>query len=165
MTELIATETERDGRADFDFLMGRWKLHNRRLRERLKGCDSWEEFEGESYARKTLNGLGNIDEVTNKRASGTFQGLTLRLYDPKSRQWSIYWVDSVYGVLQLPMVGEFKDGRGEFYAQEPFEGRSIFSRFIWSNVTENSCRWEQAFSEDGGKSWETNWIADFERIE
>src|SRR4051812_31786700 len=103
MTDVIEVETEPDGRADFDFLMGRWRLHNRRLKERLKGSDSWEEFEGESYARKTLNGLGNIDEVTNERASSTFQGLTLRLYDPRSRQWSIYWVDSVYGVLQLPM--------------------------------------------------------------
>jgi len=155
----------RDGRADFDFIIGSWKVHHRRLRERLKGSASWEEFEGTSTARKILGGLGNVDEGPLHREAGSIEGFTLRLYDPKSQQWSIYWADSVNVELQIPMVGGFENGRGEFYAQEPFEGKQIFSRFIWSSITPTSCRWEQAFSPDGGKTWETNWIMDFTRHE
>ena len=155
---------EPDGRIDFDFFVGSWTGHNRRLRERLKGSNDWEEFEGKSVARKILGGLGNIDEVSMNRESGTLEGFTLRLFDPKSEQWSIYWADSLRAVLLTPMVGSFKDGCGEFYDQEIFEDKKIFSRFIWSEITENSCRWEQAFSIDGGKIWETNWITDFKRI-
>ncbi len=155
---------EQDGRTDFDFFVGTWKVHNRRLRERLKGSNSWEEFEGTAVARKVLGGLGNVDEVTLNRETGLLEGLTLRLYNPKSQQWSLYWAASVDGILQTPMIGSFKNGRGEFYAQEIFEGKSIFSRYIWSEITEVSCRWEQAFSEDGGKTWETNWTMDLKRI-
>lgn len=155
--------TKQDGRADFDFLFGTWIAHNRRLRERLKGSTSWEKFEGTIVARKILGGMGNIDEVKMEREAGLIEGFTLRIFDPKSGQWSIYWVDNVNGTLQIPMVGGFKDGRGEFYAQEIFEGKSIYSRFIWSEITDASCRWEQAFSADGGNTWETNWITEFER--
>jgi hypothetical protein len=157
-------QTEPDGRKDFDFLMGNWMIHHHRLKERLKGSRSWEEFEGTGSAQKILGGLGNVDECVMKRGSESVYGTTLRLYDPKSRQWSIYWVDSVSGTLQVPMIGEFKEDRGEFYSQEVFEGRYIFSRFIWSHITATSCQWEQAFSADGGKTWETNWIMEFERI-
>lgn len=152
-----------DGRADFDFFIGSWKVHHRRLRERLKGSTDWEEFEGTSVARKILGGLGNIDDNILDRESGRVEGFTLRLYDPKSQQWSIYWADSVNVELQIPMVGGFENGRGEFFAQEIFEGKHIFSRFIWSNITPTSCRWEQAFSADGGKTWETNWVMDSTR--
>lgn len=159
--------TEQDGRADFDFLMGRWKVHHRRLKERLKGSNEWEEFEGTLVCQKVLGGLGNIDEGTLPRESGFVRGMTVRLFDPKARQWSLYWADSVNGWnWSLPQIGSFKDGRGEFYAHEPFgEGKYIFSRYIWSTFTETSCRWEQAFSTDGGKTWETNWIMDFVRTE
>ena len=163
MIEPNTKDKEQDGRADFDFFMGSWKVHNRRLRERLKGSDSWEEFEGTVVARQVLGGLGNVDEITLDRASGRIVGMTLRLYDAKSQQWSLYWADSVTGILQAPMVGRFEDGHGEFFDRETFEGKSIFSRFIWSDITETSCRWEQAFSPDGGKTWETNWIMEFVR--
>ena len=152
---------EHDGRTDFDFFIGEWIGHNRRLKERLKGSTSWEEFEGHSVARKILGGLGHMDEVSMERESGRLEGYTLQLYNPQTKQWSLYWADNVSVVLQLPMVGGFKDGCGEFYAQEIFEGRSIYSRFIWSKITPTSCRWEQAFSDDGGKTWETNWVTDF----
>lgn len=152
-----------DGRADFDFIVGNWKVANRRLKERLKGSNSWEEFEGTSVARKVLGGLGNMDEFTLDRESARVQGITLRLYDPRSQQWSLYWADSVSGILQTPTIGQFENGRGEFYAQETFEGKSIFVRFIWSNITETSCHWEQAFSADGGVTWETNWLMDLKR--
>ena len=105
-----------------------------------------------------------MDEIVMERESGRLYGTTLRLFNPQSRQWSLYWAASVDGILQVPMIGGFKNGRGEFYSQEVFEGRHIFSRFIWSKITKNSCQWEQAFSEDGGVTWETNWIMEFERI-
>ena len=155
----------RDGRTDFDFFIGTWKVRHRRLRERLKGSDSWEEFGGRAVARKVLGGLGNVDEISMERASEQTLGMTLRLYDPVARQWRLHWADSMTGALQPPMVGEFKDGRGEFFDQETFEGRSIFCRFIWSEITATSCRWEQAFSADGGRTWETNWIMEFTRSE
>jgi hypothetical protein len=158
-------EAIQDGRADFDFLIGSWKSRQRRLRQRLKGSDEWEEFESTSIVRKTLGGLGNFDEVTMERESGVFRGVTLRLFNPETRQWSIYWADSVGATLGAPMVGEFKNGRGEFYDSEPFEGKRIFSRFIWTHDSPNTCRWEQAFSADGGASWETNWTMDFTRVE
>lgn len=158
-----ALTTIRDGREDFDFFIGSWKGRQRRLRERLKGSQTWEEFESTSEVRKTLNGLGNIDEVTMRRGSGVFIGLTVRLFNPETQQWSIYWADSSGNGLGAPMVGEFKNGRGEFYDCEPFEGKRIFSRFLWTHDSPNSCRWEQAFSADGGATWETNWTADFTR--
>jgi hypothetical protein len=161
----MLNEKVRDGRADFDFFMGKWKVKHRRLRERLKGSTSWEEFEGTSVARKILGGLGNFDENVMERESGRMEGVTLRLYNPASGQWSIYWADNVSVILQTPMIGGFENGRGEFYDQEIFEGKAILSRFIWSNISETTCRWEQAFSPDGGKTWETNWIMDNTRIE
>ena len=158
-------ETISDGREDFDFFIGSWKVRNRRLRERLKGSQDWEEFEGATVCRKILGGLGNFDESVMQRESGAFRGMTLRLFDPVTRQWSLYWADGVNGILGAPMVGEFKDGRGVFYDCEPFEGKRIFSRFVWQTFSPNACRWEQASSTDGGQTWETNWIMDNTRIE
>ncbi len=155
---------EQDGRADFDFYVGTWKVHNRRLRERLKGSTDWEEFEGISVARKVLGGLGNVDEASFDRASGRLEGMTVRLFDPASQEWSLHWASSTQTVLDTPMVGRFKNGRGEFFAYETFEGQHIFSRFIWSEITATTCRWEQAFSADGGATWETNWIMESVRI-
>lgn len=154
-----------DGRHDFDFLFGKWHSHHHRLRERLKGSTEWEEFEGVSVARPILGGIGNIDEIVMERASGQVEGATVRLFDLHTRQWWIYWSDSHHGTLELPMIGHFENGRGEFYSQEPFERQYIFSRFIWSEITPTSCKWEQAFSPDGGKTWETNWVMRFTRIE
>ena len=158
-------QNEQDGRNDFDFFIGRWKGRNRRLRERLKGSNEWEEFVGISVARKILGGIGHMDEVTFHRETGYTEGVTLRLFDPKSQEWYIYWGSSAGGLLELPMVGRFENGRGEFYAHEVFENRHVYSRFIWCDITENACHWEQAFSIDGGRTWETNWTADFTRLE
>jgi hypothetical protein len=155
---------ERDGRTDFDFLIGSWKIQHRRLKERLKGCTEWEEFEGTSEVRHLLGALGNTDELTMGRAPGRVQAVTVRLYNPAAREWSIYWVArSSPGRMDVPMVGKFAGSRGEFFSQELFEGRHIFNRFIWTVDAPGSCRWEQAFSADGGKTWETNWTMDFTR--
>ena len=162
---MSASETPHDGRTDFDFFTGKWKVHHRRLRERLKGSTAWEEFGGVVTNKKILRGLGNLDEVYMERETGPMEAVTLRLFDPKSGQWTIHWADSVTGHLITPMIGEFRNGRGEFYSQEPFEGKAIFNRFIWSGLTPTSCRWEQAFSADGGVTWETNWVMEFTRLE
>ena len=155
-----------DGRNDFDFLVGNWKTHHRRLRERLKGSTSWEEFEGTSTFKKILGGGGNFDENVMERESGHMESVSLRLYDAKTQQWSIYWADSVRLKLDLPpTVGKFENGRGEFFDEEMFEGRPIICRFIWIPQTPTTCHWEQAFSPDGGKTWETNWIMDFTKVE
>jgi hypothetical protein len=156
-------EAPRDGQADFDFIIGRWKIRNRRLRDPLTGSDSWYEFDATGEARKVWDGLANMDEFDGDAPSGRIRGMTLRLYDPKARQWSLYWANAANGTLDKPMVGEFKDGRGEFYNLETFQGRSIYVRFIWSGITPEACRWEQAFSADGGQTWETNWIMTFTR--
>ncbi len=157
-------QTENDGRNDFDFLIGNWKVHHRRLVERLKGCIDWEEFDGDTVDRKILNGIGNMDENILHRKTGSIHAISLRLFNPASKEWSIYWSTNLTGTLDVPMVGGFKDGVGKFYSQEVFEGKYIYSRFIWSKITANSCQWEQAFSEDGGKTWETNWIMELERV-
>ncbi len=149
--------------SDFDFFIGRWKVKNRRLRERLKGSNAWDEFEGTMVARHIWGGRANTDEYEADAPFGHIQGMTLRLFDPRSRQWRLYWANSATGILDRPVVGSFRNGRGEFYNEDVHEGRSIYMRFIWSDITETSCRWEQAFSADGGKTWETNWIMEFTR--
>lgn len=163
MTEANAQQQRQDGRADFDFIIGRWNVHHRRLRERLKGSTAWEAFEGTTVDRSILGGLGNIGEATVDRASGPLNLMSMRLFDPELQQWSVYFANSAQGTLTIPMLGGFTQGRGEFYAHEGFEGKPIFSRLIWSNITATSCRWEQAFSADGGSTWETNWIMELTR--
>lgn len=165
MDTQVAPTHVMDGRADFDFFIGSWNIKHRRLTERLKGCDTWEEFSGTSEARKILDGLGNMDEIVMNTPRGQVVGMTVRLFDPKSKQWSIYWADSKSGIMQTPMIGRFQNGRGEFYDQETFGGVSIFSRFIWTSISATACQWEQAFSADGGRTWETNWIMEFTRRE
>lgn len=157
------SSTDNDGRHDFDFFHGTWKFHNRKLEERLAGSDTWLEFDGYLACKEILGGLGNIDDGILETDAELIHCLTLRLFNPQTREWSLYWSDSRHGVLVPPMIGKFENGRGEFFAHETHKDQYIFSRFIWSNITETSCHWEQAFSADGGKSWETNWTMDFIR--
>ena len=156
--------TENDGRNDFDFLIGTWKVYHRMLTQRLKGSTEWIEFEGETVDRKILNGLGNMDENIIHMKNGPVHAITLRLFNPASKEWSIHWSTDRMGVLDIPMIGGFKDGRGEFYSQETHDGTHVYSRFIWSKITADSCQWEQALSDDGGQTWETNWIMEFKRV-
>ena len=167
MSESTFERQEQDGRGDFDFFIGSWTLRNRCLRELLNGSTSWEEFGGASVSHKVLGGLGHIEEVTLERASGTLQELVVRLFDPQTRQWSIYEFepDNRSGFSPRPVIATFKDGRIEGYSHEPWEGVYIFRRVIWSDITATSFHWEQAFSADGGQTWETNWMTDFVRSE
>lgn len=152
----------RDGAADFDFLLGNWRIHNRRLRERLVGSTDWLEFPARSSERRILGGLGVEEEYRSEFWPG-FVGMAFRLYNPETRLWSIYWADSKRGVMEAPVVGAFDGDRGVFEGQDQFNGQPIRVRFIWSRIHSGAPRWEQAFSRDNGASWETNWLMDFER--
>jgi hypothetical protein len=150
-----------DTARDFDFLMGRWQVHNRCLRGRLAGSEVWEEFEATHVARPLLDGMGNEDEFRTDHDGG-MTGMSFRFFDPDTRLWSIYWADSRRcGVLDPPVFGSFAGGIGIFEGADTFDGRPILVRFTWSRVKTRRPRWEQAFSADGGETWETNWIMDF----
>jgi hypothetical protein len=149
---------------DFDFEIGHFNIHLSRLQDRLAGSTTWVEFDGTSVTRKIWDGQANVEEFETDSSQGHIEGMTLRLYNPESRQWSIYWANSKDGMLAQPMIGEFKNGRGEFYDQEPWKGRFVYVRFIWSNLTSSSPHFEQAYSDDGGKTWEVNWITNQTRV-
>ena len=150
---------QRDGQHDFDFELGTWKTRlSRRLRP-LTGSNTWVEYEGTSVVRKVWGGRANLVELEVGGPAGSIEGLSLRLYNREARQWSLNFSNSASGTLTPPVVGEFKDGRGEFFGQETLNGRAIFVRFIIQCRDSDTCRFEQAFSDDGGKTWEVNWVA------
>jgi hypothetical protein len=158
---------KRDGQHDFDFAVGSWKFHLKRLKQRLAGSTEWVELDGTVVCRKVLDGRAEVEEMNDESADKHMhiQGLALRLYNPESHQWSIYWVNRGDGVLeQNPVVGQFSNGRGEFYNQQIYQGRAVYARFIWSDITTNTPHFEQAFSVDGGKTWETNWVTDQTKV-
>jgi hypothetical protein len=165
-TSVQHSSTERDGQHDFDFEIGSWKIHLKRLLHPLTGSTTWVEFDGTSVTRKVWDGHADLEEFeTDSSSAGHIEGLTLRLYNPATHQWSLYWANSKNGALSLPpTVGEFKNGRGEFFDQELLNGRAILVRYAWSDTTTNSPHFEQSFSDDGGKTWEVNWITDQTRI-
>jgi hypothetical protein len=155
--------------ADFDFLTGSWLVHHRRLRERLTGCTDWDEFENTFEARTHLNGLVSIDEGALPQPS-PYRGMTFRTYDVAAGEWALHWFDS--RALQMdaaPVRGRFEDGPdgrvGVFVAQDVQEGVPVVCRFLWTVLSPRSARWEQAFSIDGGESWETNWTMVEERVD
>src|SRR5262245_24933685 len=151
-------------RHDFDFHIGTWKTHLKRRLHPLTGSNTWVEYEGTTVVRKVWVGRANLVELKAQGPAGHFEGLNLRLYNPKSHQWSLNFANASDGTLTQPAIGEFKNGRGEFYDQETLNGRAIFVRFVISEITARSCRFEQSFSADGGKTWEVNWIAVDTRI-
>jgi hypothetical protein len=154
----------RDGQHDFDFEIGTRKTNLKRLLNPLTGSTKWFEYEGTTVVRKVWDGRANLVELDVSGAAGRIEALSLRLYNPQSRQWSLNFANVKGGAMAVPTVGEFKNGRGEFYNQETLDGRAILVRFVISDITPNSCRFEQAFSDDGGKSWEVNWIATDTRV-
>jgi hypothetical protein len=157
----LQAATLRDGQHDFDFETGVWKIHLKRLLHPLTGSTAWVEFDGTVVARALWDGRANMDEFVADSPSGTIEGLTLRLYNPQAHQWSLYWANSKAGMFSgPPQVGEFKNGVGEFYCQDTFNGRMILIRYAWSRITASSAHFEQSFSDDGGKTWEANWISD-----
>ena len=149
----------RDGQHDFDFGDGTWHSHIRRLQHPLTGSTTWLEYDGKVATRKVWGGKAHLEELEVDGPTGHLEGLTLRLYDPKARQWTLNWASSEDGTIGTPLIGEFKDGRGEFIDQEPLDGRAILVRHRFSDMTPGSHHFEQAYSGDGGKTWEPNWIA------
>jgi hypothetical protein len=157
---------QRDGSHDFDFLIGNWKAHVRVLPDRLNGSHEWVEYDGISNHKKLLDSSANLEEfdVYSPQAHRRIKAQTLRLYNPDTHQWSIYLVDLDKGVLSMPPeIGQFTGNRGEFYDQEPYKGRAIYVRYVWLNISPKSARLEQSFSDDGGSTWEVNWICELSR--
>ena len=149
----------RDGSHDFDFLIGKWKAHLRRLPDRLVGSTRWVEYDGISNHHKLLDSNANFEEFEVDGPAGHIEALSLRLYNPQSRQWSLNFANSAAGTMAVPTLGEFRNGRGEFYDQETLNGRAILVRFLILPVSADTIRFEQAYSDDGGKTWELNWVA------
>jgi hypothetical protein len=154
-----------DGRDDFDFFTGRWRVAHRRLRRRLVNDTQWDEFGGVCENRPVIGGLGNIDDNVIELPDGPYRAVTLRLFAPATRQWSIWWVDGRHMQLGVPVHGGFKEGVGTFYGDDTLNGQAIRVRFLWSEITTSAAQWQQAFSSDGGATWETNWIMRFARTE
>ena len=149
------------GTTDFDFLVGSWDVANRRLPKPLTDSQDWDEFRSTSQCRGVLDGAGNLDEISAPDRG--FSALTLRLFDPERKEWSLYWASSRTGLLYPPVVGTFDNGRGDFYGDDTHDGKPVKAHFIWSDITPTSARWEQEFSADGGQTWESNWVMEFTR--
>jgi hypothetical protein len=163
-TAPLQTGTKRSGEHDFDFDIGTWKTHLIRLQHPLTGSTTWIDYEGTTVVRKVWNGRANLAELEADGPAGHIEVLSLRLYDPLANQWSLNTASSKGGTISVPTIGEFKNGRGEFFDTEPIDGRNVLVRNIWSDITPNSCRFEQSFSTDGGKTWEVNWVATDTRV-
>ena len=148
----------------FGFQNGRWRVAHRKLRERLTGCTDWLSFGGECRAREIMGGAGNIEDNIVEDPAGTYRAAALRRIDPSSGEWTIWWFDQRQSAVDPPMRGHFTGDTGTFFCDDQLHGKPIRVRFIWSRTASASPRWEQAFSADGGASWETNWIMDFERV-
>ncbi len=154
---------ERDGQHDFDPLIGAWKYHLKRRLNPLTGSNTWIEFDG-TVCFKVWDGRAQLDTLEVDGPTGHIEGLTLRMYDPQSHQWRLYWANSKNGIMDPPQIGEFKNGHGEFFAQDTIDGKSLLIRFAWTDMTTNSPHFEQSFSDDGGKTWEVNWITGQTRV-
>jgi hypothetical protein len=146
---------------DFDFLFGSWEITNRKLKDRLVGSSEWLEFPGTSVCWSLFGGAANVDEIAFPTEN--VSGLTLRLFDPRREEWSLYWANSATGVLFPPVVGGFSAGTGLFHGDDTQDGTPVRVRYVWSRITPTSARWEQAFSTDGEQTWETNWVMDLTR--
>ncbi len=154
----------RDGQRDFDFEIGTWRTHLKRRLQPLTGSNKWVEYTGTTTVRKVWDGRANLVELQAEGPAGRIEALSLRLYNPESRQWSLNFASARSGAMSGPVFGEFVDGRGVFFGQESLDGRMIYVRFVITAITPTSCRFEQSFSADGGKTWELNWIATDTRV-
>ncbi len=153
------------GLHDFDFLVGNWHGHHRKLKEKLANSHDWEEFDGTLSMRELMDGYANVDDNVFNTPEGTYRGVGLRSYDTKTGQWAIWWLDGrdPFGELDPPVKGHFENGIGTFYSTDTLRGKPVRVRFVWSKITATTAHWEQAYSADNGKTWEVNWIMDFTR--
>jgi hypothetical protein len=154
-----------DAPQDFDFIIGTWRVRHRRLKSRLTKSTDWIEFDGLSSTHKVLGGFGNLEDNLLSFPEGEVRAVALRAFDPSAQTWSIWWLDGRYPAeIGKPVVGKFSDGQGLFYGDDEHDGKPIKVRFLWLPKDSNRARWEQAFSEDGGQTWETNWTMEFTRV-
>lgn len=165
LTSLVSAQSAvvRDGSHDFDFEFGEWRVHHRVKRA---STGLWTEFEGTASVRPLMNGTANVEDNQFNKPDGITYGVATRAYGPKSKQWAIWWIDGrdPHGALDPPVKGAFEDGVGTFFSDGVVDGRNIRTRFTWSQITAKSARWEQAYSADAGKTWDTNWIMEFRRV-
>lgn len=160
----MTDHTANDHRNDWAWLVGSWNVRHRRLKERLTGSIEWEEFNGTCAMWPTLNGHGNVDDNWLDFPTGAYRAVSLRAFNPETQQWAIWWLDERSpNSLGEPVRGSFTNGVGEFSADDTLRGQPIRVRFRWSDIAANSARWEQAFSPDGGETWEVNWVMHFTR--
>lgn len=156
-----ATSSEKD----FDFLEGKWKVQNRMLKERLNNNNEWIEFESELNLRKAINGLGNVENYYSTFNDAPFEGMAVRLFNPKTKLWKVYWMDSNNATMdENPVTGSFENGIGKFYATDNFNGKPILVLYQWNATNPEHPIWAQAFSTDNGKNWEWNWEMTLSRI-
>lgn len=148
---------QRDGSHDFDWDIGAWKTHQRRRLHPLTGSNEWVDYHGTDTVKRLWQGA-NTGMIEADGPAGHLEIFTIRMYSPESHQWAISFTNPAAGAMSAPVTGEFKNGRAEFYDQEPYKGRQILVRFAISDITASSCRFEQSFSDDGGKTWEVNFI-------
>jgi hypothetical protein len=165
---LLIKASSTSSHSDFDFLVGKWKMYHRRLNKRLENCKEWTEFESTDSNYKILSGTADMDIYSTTQMPGLegklFEGVTLRLFDPKTSLWSLYWVASNVGVLDPPVVGSFENNVGHFFTKDTFNGRNIIVVFRWDVRDKDHPVWSQAFSPDNGKTWEWNWYNVSQRI-
>lgn len=159
-----APAADLSGVHDFDFLFGEWRVHHRV--KRAGNGNQWLEFDGTCSAHGLMAGSANVEDHVFDKANGITRAVGLRAYDPKNASWAIWWIDgrNPHGALDPPMKGRFDKGTGTFYLDSTLDGKAVRTRFIWSLITPQSARWEQAYSYDAGKSWDTNWIMEFRRV-
>ncbi|TGD56643.1 hypothetical protein [Flavobacterium humi] len=151
---------------DFDFLQGKWKVHNRMLKSRLANSDEWIEFEAELHMKKTLNGFGNIENFYSNNNGTPFEGMAIRLFNKETKLWKIYWVDSNGTTMdEKPVTGSYENGLGRFYANDVFNNQEILVLYQWDATNPQQPKWSQAFSTDNGRTWEWNWKMELTRIE
>jgi len=162
----MSSATDTSSPSDFDFIVGHWLVRHRRLNARLCGCTEWTEFNGTNTTQKILGGFGNVEDNVLSFPDGDVRAAAFRSFDPKTRTWAIWWLDGrAPHNLDVPVIGGFSGGEGTFFADDTFEGNPIKVRFIWKVNPGSEPTWEQAFSSDGGATWETNWTMEFKRSE
>ena len=163
-SDLEIIPSPRSSQKDFDFFIGKWRIKNRKLRSRLSNCDEWIEFEATQTNYKALIGLANMDHFYATLNGKAFEGMTLRLFNPKTKLWSIYRADSNNGTLDRPVVGSFDKNIGHFYCRDSFNGQDIIMLFQWDKTDKDNPVWSQAYSTDEGQTWEWNWYMYMSRM-
>jgi hypothetical protein len=164
--DLVITPSATSSSKDFDFLEGKWKVQNRKLRTRLSNSSDWEEFESTLHMKKTLNGMGNVENYYATFAGKPFEGMAVRLFSPQTKLWTVYWMDTGSMIMdQHPVTGSFENGLGKFYAKDSFNGKDIVVLYQWDATNPKQPIWSQAFSADNGQTWEWNWEMTLKKIE